>query len=586
MALVAMTALASLLVEYGFKVPAPMAGYLALLDYALAAVFGLNLALILKRSPGRLNELRTRWIEFALFTAFVVGAGVLFLAGTEENLEGFLSVIHMRSVAKLLLALVQIFLFVNVTLRGLEFQEKYISSKIPAEYLLVGSFAALILIGSLLLSLPRATAAGVAPLSFMDAFFTATSAACVTGLSVRDVGTEFSVLGQWVVLGLFQVGGLGIITFVAFGSVLATKKFSIPQTVALRDLTNSGNLTEGRRFVWQVVLWMLLIELAGALALFSMAPAGDLDFIQRAFWAVFHSVSAFCNAGFSLQSDSFESMGGSVGINLTIMGLIVLGGLGMPVSRELIRYKLTRSPFFRRFDYFKRAHQGKAHKRLSLQTRISLWMTLILILVGGIGFLALESGGVFSDCSIGGKLLSASFQSVTTRTAGFNSVSFGDLGDATLVLVIGLMAIGAGPVSTGGGIKTVTFAVLLASTRAMITGRHNVEVMGRTLPRVLVRGALSVFVLYVMTAGITVFLLSITDPGIALRDKLFETISALSTVGLSTGVTGDFSTGGRIVLCLTMFIGRVGPMALIFSVFRSRRSAEEYQFPEEELVVG
>ncbi len=583
---VAIATLASLTLEYGLRLPAHDVGLIGRIDWVLAALFGLDLGLILARSPGRLVALKTRWHEFALLGIF--GLGLLGLAafGTEENLSGVLGFVHLRSVAKLLLALVQVFLLANVTLRAMQAQEKYISSKIPAEYLLVGSFGALVLLGTCLLWLPGARAEGAAPISLLDAFFTSTSASCVTGLAVRDTGADFSTLGQVVLLLLFQVGGLGIITFVAFGSVLATKSFSVPQTVALRELTNSSTLRDARRFVWHVVLWMLLIEVIGALLLFLLAPSLGTTPLERGFWSVFHSVSAFCNAGFSLQSDSFVSMRGALGLNVVVMLLIIFGSLGMPVMRELAAHRITRAPFFRRFEVFRRLHQGKTHRRLSLQTRLSLWMTSGLLAIGFVGFWALEANGVLAGSGALDSALSSAFQSVTTRTAGFNTVAIGDLSDASLVLMIGLMAIGAGPVSTGGGIKTVTFAVLLLSLRAMATGRAGVEVMGRSLSRRVIRGALSVFVLYVISAGAIVFVLSISDPGIELRDRLFETISALSTVGLSTGVTTEFSSTGRVMLCLAMFVGRVGPLALVLSVFRSRRAGEDFQYPEEELVVG
>ena len=586
MACVALAALTTLVLEYGFLLDVRSVDFIEHIDYVLAAIFGLDLGLILMRSPGRLQALRTRWHEFALLALFGLGILAVSTLGTEENLAGVLAFAHLRSIAKLLLALVQVFLLVNITLRALRAQEKYISSKIPAEYLLVVSFAGLVLLGTALLWLPGARAAGAEPINLADAFFTATSASCVTGLAVRDTGADFSLLGQLVILVLFQIGGFGIITFVAFGSMLATKRFSVPQTVALRDLNSSPTLTEARRFIGHVILWMLLIEGMGALALFVFLPGQGATPLEQGFWSVFHSVSAFCNAGFSLQGDSLVSLRGAIGVNLIVMLLIVVGSLGMPVTRELVAHRITRAPFFRRFEFFQRMHEGRAHRRMSMQTRISLWMTGILLLLGFLGFWLLESGGVLDDQNAGQAALSSAFQSVTTRTAGFNTVDLSQISDATLMLMVSLMAIGAGPVSTGGGIKTVTFAVLLISLRATVRGRPTVEFMGRNLPRTLVRGAQSVFVLYVLSAGSLVFVLSLTDPSIALRDRLFESISALSTVGLSTGVTTEFGSAGRLALCVAMFVGRVGPLALVLSVFRSRATSGDYQYPEEELVVG
>lgn len=586
MAVVGLTALVSLVLEYGFQLEPREVRLVEMLDYVLAGIFGVDLGLAAWRSEGRLESLKTRWHEYALLILFGLGLAALAGLGTEQNLSGLLGAVHLRSVAKLLLALVQVFLLLNILLRAMNAQESALASRVPSEYLFVGSFAALILLGTALLSLPGCRAPGAEPVSFLDALFTSTSASCVTGLAVRDTGADFSVLGQAVILFLFQVGGLGIITFVAFGSVLATKSFSVPQTVALRELTNANTLREARAFVWQAVLWMLMIEGLGALLLFVLMPDPAGPPLERAFWSLFHAVSAFCNAGFSLQADSLVGLDSAVGVNLVVMALILFGGLGMPVTRELLLHRVTRAAFFRRFRFFQRLHQGKAHKRLSLQTRLSLWMTGALLLAGFIGFWSLEAGGVLEGRPAGEQALASAFQAVTPRTAGFNTVPFEDLADGTLVLLIALMAIGAGPVSTGGGIKTVTFAVLLIAIRAMVTGRDEVEVGGRTLPRKLVRSALSVFVLYVMGVGVFTFTLSITDPHISFGDRVFEVVSALSTVGLSTGVTGDFGAAGRVALCLAMFVGRVGPLALVLSVFRSRHAGEEYRYPEEELVVG
>lgn len=586
MLFVALVALASLMLEYGFQLEGRSDLLVERIDFALAAVFGVDLALILIRSSGRWQAIRTRWLEFSLMLVFGLTVLAIAIFGTDENLADFLGFIHLRSVAKLMLALVQVFLLLNIVLRTLAAQERLLASRLPSEYLFVGSFAALILLGTVLLWLPGCADREQDPITLLEAFFTSTSASCVTGLSVRDTGLDFSSLGQVVLLVLFQVGGLGVITFVAFGSVLATKSFSVPQTVALRDLTNSSTLVEARRFVWQAVLWMLLLEGVGAALLYSFMPGDGLSPLERLFHSVFHSVSAFCNAGFALHGDSLEGMRDSVGVNAVVMGLILLGGLGMPVTRELITQRVSRLPWLKNWGLFQRLRGTRGRKRLSLQTRLSLWMTGALVLIGFVGFWLLEWRGVLGESSWSESALASAFQSVTTRTAGFNTVPMDQLSDATMVLMIGLMAVGAGPISTGGGIKTVTFAVLLITLRAMATGRPGVEVMGRSLPRVIVRSAISVFTLYVMAAGTVIFVLSISDPGVPFRDRCFVAISALSTVGLATTSVASFSPLGLVTLCLAMFVGRVGPLALVLSVFRARGAHEDYQYPEEDLVVG
>ena len=254
--------------------------------------------------------------------------------------------------------------------------------------------------------------------------------------------------------------------------------------------------------------------------------------------------------------------------------------------RDLLAFRGTTLPVFRNLRFFKRLHQGTIPSRMSLQSKLTLILVAVLVVAGTLGFFVLERTHALRDAPLGGSILASLFQAVTPRTAGFHTIAMGELQSATLILVIVLMVIGAGPVSTGGGIKTVTFGVMLLTLRSMLTGREDVGAFGRTIPRMIVRAAISVFVIYVMVATAVVFLLSITDPHMDFLSQVFEAVSALSTTGLSTGVTADLSGAGKLVLCLAMFAGRVGPLTLVMSIFRSRRASQALQYPEETLVVG
>ena len=330
----------------------------------------------------------------------------------------------------------------------------------------------------------------------------------------------------------------------------------------------------------------MLIEGAGAMSLYAFAATGD-NSLERLKWSVFHSVSAFCNAGFALQSNNLEAWWNNPALNVTVALLIVLGGLGALVLPELIGLAAgglrlvphLLHPKSRRFT-------PHLPRRVSVQTRISLIVTFGLIVVGMAGFWWIEAGHILRGRSAGDAFLVSLFQSVTTRTAGFNTVPMGELQPATLILLIMLMIVGGSPVSTAGGIKTVTLGILVLALRSLIFQRERVEVFGRTLPARALFTALNVFVLYMVTAGTGIFLLTLFDPHLALRDVSFEMISALSTVGLSTGITTELSTGSKLVLCAAMFIGRVGPIALVFSVFESRGHDVDYEFPAEDVVVG
>ena len=490
-----------------------------------------------------------------------------------------------RSAFDKFLGVVQLFLLGNICIQLLRVIQRIFVAGVRAELVLAGSFAALVLVGTLLLLLPAASENPSMPLRPMDAFFTSVSASCVTGLSVRDTGTAFSNFGQLIILGLIQVGGLGIVTFVAFISVFSAKTLPVPQMVAFRRMISASHMDDLKTRLAGILLLTALIEGAGALSLYIFATT-EGDALERLKWSVFHSVSAFCNAGFALQSNNLESLWNNPGVNLTIIVLIVLGGLGFLVLPELIGLAGAGLRLLPQLLHSKsRRFAPHLPRRLSVQSRISLIVTVGLITIGTIGFRWTESGSILRGLGGGDTFLVSFFQSVTTRTAGFNTVPMGDLQQATLILLITLMVIGGSPVSTAGGIKTVTLGILVLALRSLILQREKVEAFGRTLAGRAFFTALNVFVLYVVTASAGMFLLSYFDPHVPFRDISFETISALSTVGLSTGITAGLSTSSKLVLCAAMFIGRVGPIALVFSVFESRGHVD-YEFPEEDVVVG
>lgn len=567
----------SLVFEHGFEISARARDWLGRLDVVIAALFALELLLATALAP-RWSALRERWWELVLLALFVLALVSLRVAESGTRGEALPGALPVRSLTKLYLIIVQAYLATTVLLRTVRDQARWLELALPPPLLLVGGFGLLVLVGTLLLLLPRASVHPDQPLGWLEALFTATSASCVTGLTVIDTGGDLSRLGQSIVMVLFQVGGLGIITFVAFGSILSGKSFSVPQTVALREAVSARTFADVRRQVLSIVLLALAIECAGALWLFCALPADFPLRAGRAFWAVFHAVSAFCNAGFGLEARSLEGLRGAAGVNCAVIALIVLGGLGAPVLRHLVRLA-------RRLPQLRRPRRPRLPGPHRIQVRLSVAVTLALLGIGFVGFLALERRHALADATWGEAVLASLFQSVTPRTAGFNTVPMGELSNATLLLVVALMVVGASPVSTGGGIKTLTFGILLLSLRALMAGRERVEAFGRTLPRRAVMAALGVFVVYTLAAATTTFALTITDPHLPLRDVLFEAVSALSTVGLSTGITADLSSGGKLVLCAAMFVGRVGPLTLILSVFRSTGPTARYEYPEESVLV-
>ncbi len=440
------------------------------------------------------------------------------------------------------------------------------------ERLFLLSFAGIILVGALLLHQPFAVH-GV-PLSITDALFTATSATCVTGLIVVDTATKFTVAGQLILLVLIQMGGLGIMTFsVAFVTLFAGR-LSLGGRDMLEATFSQMPMRGMRKLLRTIFAATLLTELAGAVLL-TLRFAMDMPWTRAVWFALFHSVSAFCNAGFSLFSDSLMSYQGDVLVIMVISTLIIAGGLGF-----IVVFELQHSPRPLRF------------KKLSLHSRIVLSASLLLIAFGFITMMLFEWNSSLNHLPWPKKILEAFFQSVTTRTAGFNSVDLGMLSNGTLFFMLILMFIGASPSSTGGGIKTTTFATILAFARARFKNREHTQLLNRTVPETAVSRAVTIAIFSSLVVILFTTLLLFTElsghshqesRGLFL-EILFETTSAFGTVGLSMGITSHLSEAGRMLITLLMFIGRLGPLTLALAI--SKKHSAKYQLAKEDLLIG
>ncbi|MEX2188799.1 MAG: potassium transporter TrkG [Pirellulales bacterium] len=449
----------------------------------------------------------------------------------------------------------------------------------PATVLLL-SFLAAVLIGAALLTLPVARA-GPGRADFSTALFTSTSAICVTGLIVVDTGTYWSREGQIVILALIQIGGLGIMTFGAFFSLLVGRGLLIREAVLMGDIMERRMVTEVRSLVLVVLGFTVTCESVGAMLISGLWA--DLPSRERLFQSVFHSVSAFCNAGFALAPDSFERYAYKWQVWGALAGLIVAGGLGFVVIENGMRWLIDQP--IRMVRRMLDRRQRRPY-RLSLTTRL-VWITTLVLLVAGTALILwIENDRLFSGRSWPQKLSLAWFQSVTCRTAGFNTLPIAQLTEVALFLSIILMFIGASPGSTGGGVKTTSVAVATLTLRAILRSRPRVEVFRRTIPELLVYRALLVVALstgFVVT--LTLILLAIESHSGRFLDYLFEVTSAFATVGLSTGVTPELTEGGRAVIVIAMFAGRVGPLTL-FMALAGASAAERYRYPEESVVLG
>lgn len=447
----------------------------------------------------------------------------------------------------------------------------FFSRHLTPTRIFVFSFAAFILTGTLALWLP--SSASGRSLRFVDALFTSASAVCVTGLATVDIGSRLSLTGQLITLVLFQVGGLGIITFSIVLFTLMGRGISFKG----REITQSAFLHSPRKdfylIVKRVLRYTLIIESVGALLLF-LQFVQEFPFIQALYVSVYHAVSAFNNAGFSLFPDNLMRYQSNSLVNVTVMLLIILGGIGFIVQQEVM------------------AKIRGTQKKLSLHTKIVLTATAALILLGAISFYFMEMNNVLRGATMKTALLSSFFQSVTARTAGFNTVDIGTLTNSTILVIIMLMFVGASPGSTGGGVKTTSFAILLLLVVNRMKGNENVNIANRTIPTELVDRTLSIIfasaiIIGVITA-VLLFFSGTSGAPLASRyqfiEYVFETFSAFGTVGLSMGVTPKLNDIQKYAIILMMFIGRVGPLTLAFAWYSHRHRGLTYA--EETVMVG
>ena len=449
--------------------------------------------------------------------------------------------------------------------------------QVPRGVPLLG-YSTLILTGALLLRLPISHADPARPLSFLDALFSSTSAVCVTGLSVRSVGQDLSFVGQCVLLGLIQLGGLGIITVTTLVSIGGRGASGIRGQLALSETLGSRSTDDPRWVVRSVIAWVLAIEGVGFAILFAR-NLGDMPAADAAWHGLFHSVSAFCNAGFGLYDDSLMRFRADPVVNLTICPLIILGGIGFPVMLEV--HRAVRE---RRWNFF---------RDLSLHTKLVLWGTGILLSLGTVAFLLLEQENTLAGLPWSERLLAAFFHSTTCRTAGFNSVDVGRLTDAMLFVSILLMLVGAAPCSTAGGFKVSTMMVLGIVAREKLRGYEAVRTAKRTLSEELIDRALAIVLMFMLVVGLGLTALLVVEhsgvshvgSGGLFIESMFEVVSALCTVGLSTGLTTKLGDGGRILLILLMLVGRLGPFSLFVAVSRVRRDTR-LAYAKEDVLIG
>lgn len=492
-------------------------------------------------------------------------------------LENLFNQFDIENFTPIYILAIQSYLLLLVGLEFVKVSTGITGIKLKPASTFIYSFLLLIAGGTGLLMLPEMTV-GAAGLSFLDALFTSVSASCVTGLTVVDTAVHFTFKGHIVILLLIQLGGIGILTFATFFALFLKKGVGISHQAMIRDFMSEESLFNAKSMLWQVIMYTIIIEGVGTVLLLLLwdmkAPFYD-DFGEMLFQSVFHSISAFCNAGFSLFSAGLyqDFVRENYFIHLVFAAIIFFGSLGFPALRDIFSLPNIRS------------RMASPWKNWKLSTRIALYASIILVLVGTFFYVVLEREGTLAGKSGLGLWVTALFQSVTTRTAGFNTVDMSAIGTPMIIFFIFLMFIGASSGSTGGGIKTSTFVLIFLAVITTIRGKKNLELGGRSISFDLLNKAFTVFIFSATYILLGTFCLAIFEPDIPVLDLVFEEVSAFCTVGLSRGITANLSDPSKVILIISMYIGRIGTLTLAFAL-ASRVDTTNYRYPKAHILVG
>jgi len=576
-ALAAATVTASFVVLFGYDKPLLPARILYGVQAVLLGVFIVEKIIRLLNAVSKAEFWRGNWFEIPLLLTLAIavfGAGRWFYRDEPQAVHHFA---------------VGIYLVLQVVIKLCRTSVNMAASGKSPTRALIASFLVLITCGAGLLCLPKASAGERATL--VDALFTATSATCVTGLIVRDTGKDFSLMGQLIILTLIQLGGLGIVVFGAVFALLLGQALSLRESVAMQDLLSTRTLGRIGNMIAFIFIGTIFIEAVGAVSIFGMwndVPGWNGDVHQQWYYSIFHSISAFCNAGFSLFNKSFINYNRNWCVYAVICPLIILGGLGFSVLYDLASIAVERiNRFFKKSFLARYRLSMETPTRMRLQTKIVLTVSACLIVVGMLAILLFEryagKDGAAGNTSVTGAL----FQSITARTAGFNTIDIKALSASSKLVLILLMFIGGSPGSTAGGIKTVTLAVVIMTVFAALRKREEVEMFKRSVRVVVVGRAITVtlFFLAVLLGASLALSISENANGFTMSDIMFEAGSALGTVGLTTGITPSLTTAGKLIIIAVMLIGRLGPLTLLAALTFNLKPAQ-YNYPDEAIIVG
>lgn len=514
--------------------------------------------------------------KIALFNTIIIGALLfvsLITALVNLDLHYFVVMQKIRTILEIGLI---VYFIIRLMILVRYIYEVYYNPAI----VFVGSFFVLILLGAFLLMLPKAT---IGNITFTDALFTSTSAVCVTGLSVLNVSSTFTMLGQTILLCLIQIGGLGILTFTSFFSFFFRGSSSFREGLNVKDFTSHDNLKDVLKVALNIVIFTLSVEIIGAIFIYTTISA-KAEITNKLFFSIFHSISAFCNAGFSTLSNGMSEnyLFYDYYFHWIIMGLIVFGGLGYSIIFNFYSYLKNYI-----FELFQKKIIHKKNRIVTLNTKIVLYTTVIL-LVGGFVFLYLleKNNTLLEHQTVFGKITTSAFHAVTPRTAGFNTIDYSEMRVPSLLFIIFLMWVGASPASTGGGIKTSTFALATLNIFAIATGKSRIQLFGRRISSESTSRAFAILCISLIVIGFAILGLLIFEPeGTDLLTVVFECFSAYSTVGLSLNFTPTITEPSKYILIATMFIGRIGMLNLMIGMLR-QINHQFYEYPKENILIN
>ncbi len=561
-----LVAISSLIFEYGFYNSERVNFLLLVLDEFIAVLFVLSILTRFLLSDQKWHYVKESPVEFILLTLFILSIIIEEIFAVEEP-HYLITRSTSHNFIKLYFVLIQVYIVANAIVSITRSRHRWLYVSLKPAKIIVFSYLLVVLFGSFLLLLPKATFEGI---SWIDAFFTSASAVCVTGLTTVNVADQFTIEGQAIILFLIQVGGLGIITITSIITLFIHRGLRLKDELIVQQILEDNNLNSLTSILKAIIFITVLFELVGALGLYLAMDHMQLSEFDRLFTATFHSISAYCNAGFSNLPNGFQSpmIFSSTPILVIVMILIIAGGIGF--------YTIT--------DLFGMKSNLLVKKRgLSLQTKIIVFSTLGLIVIGAILIWLLEMPH-WRALPAKQQILNAIFTSVTSRTAGFSIVDIHGMLIPASLLVIFLMYIGGAPNSTSGGIKITTAVTLMASFWAFVRGKDRVEIGWNTLNMLIIRRAFIVFILSIILLFISLLLLTITE-SFSFFDLFFETISAFGTVGLSRGITPDLSQWGKFILIIVMFLGRIGLFTIAIAFGEEIKQAK-YKYPETTIIVG